>query len=302
MNKQTQTKNPSLSEQQFLKEYDVNKYLRPSVSVDMLLFTVMEEKTENYRKLADKALNILLIKRSEHPFQGMWALPGGFVAANESIDEAAIRVLQKETNINNVYLEQLYTWGDLDRDPRTRVISCSYMALINSELYQVRPGEDADDAQWFRVEDKWTQKKTTATENGFIVEKWVELRLTNETDSASATVKVSKTVEHGLSRVTQEIVESHNLAFDHAKMILYALERLRNKIDYTDIAFHLLPELFTLSDLQQVFEVILGKELLAAAFRRKIADKVLETNHIRRNAGHRPSKLYKYNPNWEPEQ
>lgn len=297
-----QTQNRPLTEQQFLKEYDVNNYLRPSVSVDMLLFTVMDEETENYRKLSDKALNILLLKRSEHPFQGKWALPGGFVSANESIDEAAIRVLQKETNIRHVYLEQLYTWGDLDRDPRTRVISCSYMALINSGLYQVRPGDDADDARWFRVQDQWTQKKTTVTENGFIIEKWVELRLFNETDSASAVVKVTKTVEHGLSRVVQEIVESHNLAFDHAKMILYALERLRNKVEYTDIAFHLLPELFTLSDLQQVFEVILGKELLAAAFRRKIADKVVETNHIRRNAGHRPSKLYKYNPNWAHDQ
>ncbi|QQE75785.1 NUDIX hydrolase [Brevibacillus composti] len=298
----TQPSKRTLAEQQFLEEYDVNQYIRPSVSVDMLLFTVVDEETENYRKRSDKALKILLIKRKQHPFQGQWALPGGFVSADESIDEAAIRVLQKETNVSHVYLEQLYTWGDIGRDPRTRVISCSYMALINSELYQVRPGEDADDAQWFHVQDQWTQKKTTVTDKGFMIEKWVELRLWNETDSATATIKLTKTVENSHSKEVHEIIDSSNLAFDHAKMILYALERLRNKVEYTDIAFHLLPELFTLSDLQQVFEVILGKELLAAAFRRKIADKVLETNHIRRNAGHRPSKLYKYNPNWNHEQ
>ncbi|CAM3626145.1 NUDIX hydrolase [Brevibacillus invocatus] len=293
--------NHSSAEQQFLKEYDVNQYLRPSVTVDLLLFTVVDKETDNYRKRSDKALKILLIKRKDHPFQGQWALPGGFVSAHESIDEAAIRVLEKETNVSDVYLEQLYTWGDIGRDPRTRVISCSYMALINSDLYPVQPGAGAEDAKWFHVQDQWTQKKTTVTDNGFMTEKWVELRLTNDSDRAQATVKITKTVENGHSKVTQEIVDSQNLAFDHAKMVLYALERLRNKVDYTDIAFHLLPEYFALSDLQQVFEVILGKELLAAAFRRKIADKVLETNHIRRSAGHRPAKLYKYNPNWDDE-
>jgi len=289
------------AEQMFLKEYDVNQYVRPSVSVDMLLFTVTEEESENYRKRSDKSLKILLIKRKEHPFLGQWALPGGFVSAHESIDEAAIRVLEKETGLRDVYLEQLYTWGDIGRDPRTRVISCSYMALINSDLYPLQSGEGTEDAKWFHVSDHWTQKKTTVTENGFMIEKWVELRLGSGADAATATVKTTKIVEHGHSKVVQEIEEAHNLAFDHAKRIVYALERLRNKVDYTDIAFHLLPEYFTLSDLQQVFEVILGKELLAAAFRRKVADKVLETNHIRRNAGHRPSKLYRYNPTWDDE-
>ncbi|USG67417.1 NUDIX hydrolase [Brevibacillus ruminantium] len=297
-----QTRQQALTEQQFLDEYDVNRYVRPSVSVDMLLFTVTDEERDNYRKLSDKALKILLIKRGVHPYQGEWALPGGFVSADESIDEAAIRVLKKETNVSEVYLEQLYTWGDIGRDPRARVISCSYMALIDCELYHIQAGEDAADAKWFHVQDQWIQKKTTVTEKGWVIEKWVELRIWNDEESATAKLKITKTVENGHSREQQEILESHNLAFDHAKMILYALERLRNKVDYTDIAFHLLPELFTLSELQQVFEVILGKELLAAAFRRKITDKVVETNQIRRNAGHRPSKLYKYNPNWNHEQ
>lgn len=289
----------AMTEQQFLEAYDANQYVKPSVSVDILLFTVIDEETENYRKRSDKVLKVLLIKRGEHPFKDQLALPGGFVAFHETIDEAAHRVLQKETGVSQVYLEQLYTWGDLDRDPRTRVISCSYMALVNQEQYPLQPGTDTNDANWFSVQDQWTQKKTTVTEKGVITEKWVNLRIWNETDSATATIKLTKSVENGQTKVVQEIVEASNLAFDHAKIILYALERLRNKVDYTDIAFQLLPELFTLSDLQQVFEVILGKELLAAAFRRKIAEKVIETNHIRRSAGHRPSKLFRYNPNWE---
>lgn len=107
-----------------------------------------------------------------------------------------------------------------------------------------------------------------------------------------------ETCEGSTTRVKREVTKSEGLAFDHAKMIEYAIERLRNKINYTDIAFNLMPELFTLSELQQVFEIVLGKELLAAAFRRKVEDMVIETNQFTKDAGHRPSKLYRFNPNW----
>ena len=107
-----------------------------------------------------------------------------------------------------------------------------------------------------------------------------------------------KTIANRIVQERREIVDAGKIAFDHAKLIQYALERLRGKIEYTDIAFALMPELFTLSELQQVYEVILGKELLAAAFRRKVADKVLETNQYRKHAGHRPSKYYRFNPEW----
>lgn len=287
-----------LTEEQFLQSYDASRYERPSVTVDMLIFTVADEQEQNYRKLSPKSLQLLLVKRGDHPFMGQWALPGGFVSPDESLEEAALRELQTETNIDDIYLEQLYTWGEVDRDPRTRVISTSYMALVDSEKLEVKAGDDADDAKWFRIEDRWLRESKTATATGTVTEKWVELRLWNEAEELSATLKITRTVNGRTVREDREIVESRQIAFDHARIIQYALERLRGKIEYTDIAFALMPELFTLSELQQVYEVILGKELLAAAFRRKVADKVIETNQYRKHAGHRPSKYYRFNPEW----
>ncbi|WP_188067516.1 NUDIX hydrolase [Brevibacillus brevis] len=292
VNKQGQT------EQEYLEAYDVSQFERPSVTVDMLVFTVMDELEENYRKLSPKSLKILLVKRGEHPYIGQWALPGGFVTPGESLEEAARRELRTETNVDDIYLEQLYTWGDAGRDPRTWVISTSYMALVDSSSLQLQAGDDAEEAEWYRIEDRWLKETKTATIDGSITEKWLELRLVQEREELSATIKITKTVTGRTVRETREIVETNNLAFDHAKIIQYALERLRNKIEYTDIAFALMPELFTLSDLQQVYEVILGRELLAAAFRRKVADKVVETNQYRKHAGHRPSKFFRFNPEW----
>ncbi|UIO43959.1 NUDIX hydrolase [Brevibacillus brevis] len=292
VNKQGQT------EQEYLEAYDVSQFERPSVTVDMLVFTVMDELEENYRKLSPKSLKILLVKRGEHPYIGQWALPGGFVTPGESLEEAAKRELRTETNVDDIYLEQLYTWGDAGRDPRTWVISTSYMALVDSSSLQLQAGDDAEEAEWYRIEDRWLKETKTATIDGSITEKWLELRLVHEREELSATIKITKTVMGRTVRETREIVETKNLAFDHAKIIQYALERLRNKIEYTDIAFALMPELFTLSDLQQVYEVILGRELLAAAFRRKVADKVVETNQYRKHAGHRPSKFFRFNPEW----
>ncbi|TQK73931.1 NUDIX domain-containing protein [Brevibacillus sp. AG162] len=286
------------TEQEYLEAYDVSQFERPSVTVDMLVFTVMDELEENYRKLSPKSLKILLVKRGEHPYIGQWALPGGFVTPGESLEEAARRELRTETNVDDIYLEQLYTWGDAGRDPRTWVISTSYMALVDSSSLQLQAGDDAEEAEWYRIEDRWLKETKTATNDGSITEKWLELRLVHEREELSATIKITKTVTGRIVRETREIVETNNIAFDHAKIIQYALERLRNKIEYTDIAFALMPELFTLSDLQQVYEVILGRELLAAAFRRKVADKVLETNQYRKHAGHRPSKYFRFNPEW----
>lgn len=287
-----------LTEKEFLQRYDVSIFQRPSVTVDMLIFTVMDEEKENYRKLPEKSLKLLMIKRGDHPYIGQWALPGGFVGINESVDEAAMRELKTETNIDNIYMEQLYTWGDVNRDPRTRVISCSYMALIDSKSLEVKAGDDADEAKWFYINSSVREEKKTILEKGFVYEKLVKINLWDNIDTLSAVVKVVETVEGGVRKVNREVVESNGIAFDHGKIIEYATQRLRNKIEYTDIAFNLMAELFTLSQLQQVYEVILDKELLAAAFRRKIANMVIETNRFTKNAGHRPSKLYKFNPAW----
>lgn len=287
-----------LTEEQFLARYDAGKYERPSVTVDMLVFTVTNEEKENYRKLPEKVLKILMVKRGDHPCMGYWALPGGFVNIDESLDQAALRELKEETNIENIYMEQLYTWGDVGRDPRTRVIGCSYMCLIDSGKLDIRAGDDADDVRWFSLSTKLIEQKKTITEKGYITQDWVRLILKSGEEELAATIRVDKKVEGNVVKTTREIVESGNIAFDHAKIIEYAIERLRNKIEYTDIAFSLMPERFTLTELQQVYEVILGKELLKANFRRKISGMVIETNEYTRDAGHRPSKLYKYNPNW----
>jgi ADP-ribose pyrophosphatase YjhB (NUDIX family) len=140
------------TEKEFLQEYNADIYEKPSVTVDMLIFSVAEEENDNYRKLPEKVLKLLLIKRGEHPYMGQWALPGGFVGVRESVDDAAVRELRAETNIENIYMEQLYTWGEVHRDPRTRVISCSYMALVDSTAQKVQGGDDAAEAGWFKLD------------------------------------------------------------------------------------------------------------------------------------------------------
>lgn len=286
------------TEEEFLAQYDASQYERPSLTVDMLVFTVTNEMKESYRKLPEKALKILMVKRGNHPYMGYWALPGGFVDMEESLDEAALRELKEETNIDNIYMEQLYTWGDIGRDPRTRVIGCSYMALTDSSRLNIKAGDDADDAAWFRVSSSVVEQKRTVISKGYSVQNLVRLLLQNGNEELDAIVKVDMTYDGNAVRVVRELTESRGIAFDHAKIIEYAVERLRNKIEYTDIVFNLMPENFTLTELQQVYEVILGRKLLKANFRRKISGMVLETGRYTKDVGHRPSKLYRYNPGW----
>ncbi|HEX2926021.1 MAG TPA: NUDIX domain-containing protein [Ruminiclostridium sp.] len=287
-----------LTEEQFLAAYDENKFERPSVTVDMLIFTVTDKEKKNYRRLPEKVLRLLMIKRGDHPFIGQWALPGGFVKMNESLDEAALRELKEETNIDDIYMEQLFTWGSVDRDPRTRALSVSYMSLVDNSTLDIKASDDADDAKWFTVSCKLCQEEKTFTGEGYILERLFKLSLTNDEDNLFTTIKIVKTVEGKVTKVERKVVESKGIAFDHAIIIQYGVERLRNKIEYTDIAFNLMPELFTLTALQQVYEVILDTVLLKANFRRKTSDMVIETNQYTRDAGHRPSKLFRFNPNW----
>ncbi len=295
------TNKNGLTEEEFLASYDPSKYDRPSVTVDMLIFTVTDQENKNYRKLPDKELRLLMVKRGDHPYIGQWALPGGFVREKESLEEAALRELKEETNIDNVYIEQLFSWGKVDRDPRTRVISVSYMSLIDSSSLNIKASHDAEDAKWFAVNCKLMDEKKTVTEMGYILEKIYKLILSNqevEEKEISAVIKVIKTVEGKVWTIDRTVVESKGIAFDHGKIIEYGIERLRNKIAYSDIAFNLMPELFTLTELQQVYELILDKELLKANFRRKISGMVIETDEFTKDAGHRPSKLFKFNHDW----
>lgn len=283
-----------MTEEEFLKSYDSSKFEKPSVTVDVLIFTILNEKSNNYRKLDEKKLSVLLIKRGGHPFKGKWAIPGGFVNMDESLEEGAKRELKEETSVENVYLEQLYTYGDVNRDPRTRVISSVYMALVNSDKINVQAGDDASDARWFSVDYKLTSR-TVDKEKKETKDRY-KIILNSDDVTITSEIENIETYVNGHKERETKIIDKGDLAFDHCKIIGYAIERLRNKIEYTDVAFNLMNEYFTLSELQQVYEIILDKELLKANFRRKINDYVIETNkYSDKKGGYRPSKLFKFN-------
>lgn len=268
------------SEEEFLKHYDSSSFEKLSMTVDTLVFSVSEDKQDNYRKLNEKHFSVLMVKRDNYPFKDMWCLPGGFIKMDETCEEAAERILAKEANVHNIYLEQLFTLSDINRDPRMRIVSTSYMALIdknrlNDKLY--------DNASWFNVD-------ITEDENSVL------LLLNNGREILKAKMQKKR------KNVTSEnyeyvVVENSGIAFDHAEVIALGATRLKNKIEYTDVVFNMMPEYFTLGELQQVYEVILGKKLLDPAFRRIIASKVEKTNKVERGGGHRPSALFKYKKN-----
>ncbi|UJF34635.1 NUDIX hydrolase [Paenibacillus hexagrammi] len=284
-----------LTEREFLGDYRAEDYERPSVAADMVIFTVTNTEADSYRKLPDKELRILLIRRGGHPFLGKWALPGGFVRPGETTEQAAARELREETGVAEVYLEQLYTFSDIGRDPRTWVMSCSYMALINSDQVQLKAGDDASDAAWFNVTYRLLREQKEHIQEGYVKTLEYELTLSSEAEKLTAVVRRTVMVTQTSTKTDTSIISNDGFAFDHAKIISCAIARLRGKVNDSDIALHLMPRLFTLTELQQVYEVILDKELLKAAFRRKVTDLVVETDHYTENAGHRPSRLYRRN-------
>jgi 8-oxo-dGTP diphosphatase len=199
------------------------------VTVDIVIFTIHSRE-----------LRVLLVKRGIPPFVGQFAIPGGFVHEDEDLDQAALRGLKEETGVSEVYLEQLYSFGNPKRDPRGRVITVAYFALISADR-PLKASSDAAEAKWWSVD---TLPK---------------------------------------------------LAFDHAMILEYALERLRNKLEYTTVGFQLLPEKFTLTELQEVYEAILCKQLDKRNFRRKISLlKILKPLSECRRGGRRPARLFKF--------
>ncbi len=206
------------------------EYPHPAVTVDIAIFSVRND-----------TLKVLLIKRALEPFQGEWALPGGFVAMDESLEEAARRELEEETGVSGVYLEQLYTFGQPDRDPRERVITVAHYALIPSDRLELRAATDAEGVSWFGID------------------------------------------------------ELPELAFDHAAILRVALQRLAAKLEYSTIAFQLMPEAFTLSELQHVYELIGRSPIDKRNFRKRVLALGLieETGDEKREGAHRPAKLYR---------
>jgi len=218
----------------------------PPVAVVVVIFTVV-----------DGDLQALLIKRSAEPHRGMWAVPGGALMAGESLVDAATRKLVDETGVRNVFLEQLYTFGEPKRDPRMRVITVAYYALVSPEQLLDAATEDVIRA---RIQVPW------GGETGGPID------VLDDADSALT------------------------LAFDHADLIGMAVKRIRGKLNYAPIGYQLLPAEFTLRRLQQVHETILGNPVNKDTFRRRmLATGELEaTGTLEDEVGHRPAELYRF--------
>lgn len=235
-----------VSESDFLATYDASKFPRPSVTVDVALLTI-----------DDSHLETLLLRRSEHPERDKWALPGGFVRLDESLDATAARVLEDKAGVTGVYLEQLYTFGDPKRDPRARIISVAYYALVSPEqLRQVAIGPDQCLA---RLSVPW------AGETGGPVD-LLDLRL-----------------------------RKLAIAFDHCEILGMAVKRLRGKLAYTPVGYALLPKRFTLLQLQRIHEIINGSRVNKDSFRRRMlaSGELEETGAMQEGVGHRPATLYR---------
>jgi 8-oxo-dGTP diphosphatase len=207
------------------------EYARPALAVDCVVFGLDEND-----------LKVVLIQRKLQPFQHTWALPGGFVRIGETLDEAARRELEEEAGVTDVFLEQLYTFGALDRDPRERVVSVAYYALAKLSDHRIRAATDAVGVGWFSLDDL------------------------------------------------------PKLAFDHADVVARAHERLRGKVRYAPIGFELLPPRFSLTQLQRLYEIILGTDLDKRNFRKKILamDLLVETDEVEQGVRHRAARLYKF--------
>lgn len=286
-----------VTEQVFLEQYSDKQYEKPSVATDVVAFSIFSKEEENYRKIPQQSLNVLLIRRGEHPFKDQWALPGGFVKPDETVDETARRELEEETGVKDVYMEQLYTFSEVMRDPRTRVISAAYMALLH-QCPELSASTDAVDAAWFKVGYQLEKTEKEQLEACVVKKDYYKLDLSGEGVVLSAQILFTKRIKGGKLNMTYTLLGNEGIAFDHAKIIAFAVERLRGKMDYTDVGFYLLPELFTLTGLQKIHEVVLDKELTAANFRRKIMSKVVETDQIEEGGGYRNAKLFRRNDEW----
>lgn len=285
-------------EQEFLRNYDENAYKKLSVTNDIIIFTTADKEEDNLRKVPKKGVQVVLIKRDDYPYKGKWALPGGFVDAAESLEEGAKRKLREKTGIDNVYTEQLYTFGEVDRDKRTRVISVGNMALAPKSSIKLEEADTQKNSQWFWIEKTLlhSQKQEHYIENKHL------LSLSSNDKTIIMNYEVTEKIGRDILRrreSTCKLLESstEELAFDHYKILDYAIDRLRNKVEYTPIAFHLLPRLFTVKELQNVYEAIMGREI--QNFRRKMGDMIIETDEKIEGKPFRPAQVFKFNENWE---
>ena len=300
----------SAEEKEFLAGYDLTKYDRPSVAADVVVFSVMkDDECEDARRLQEKKLKILLIRRGGFPYKGSWAMPGGFCRKGEDVIDSARRELCEETGIDDAYVKLVGVYGEPGRDPRGWVISSTYMALMNGRDCRLKAGDDAQDARWFTVE--LTDVSTEVTEVSGIGEENVKneveasCKVQNEKryrlvlKNADSDIKLTAVLRRtdmsscGRSSDSYYIEECEGLAFDHARIITEAVLGLREDVRRDmELAFDLLPERFTLTELQNVYEQIWDMELTTPNFRRKIAEYVEETDAYQAGERYRPAKLF----------
>lgn len=297
-----------LTEEEFLKQYDPDKYAtsNPALTVDMLLFTLQDDEKAGATGASSKHVEVLMIKRGDHPFMGRWALPGGFVTRNEDPADAALRELKEETGIDEVYMEQLYTWGAPGRDPRTHVVSISYMALVDRSKLKVSAGDDASDARWFKVNLEVVDKKRAAAQNGsngYTLEVKYRLVLSDDHQQLYGVVKAIKSVENGVVKTGYKLLEAQGIAFDHAVIITYGLLQLRRKIWFTPAVFSIMPRCFTMSQLKGAYEAILGTtfKIEMDQFTEKIlrTGMAIEVKAEEKCTYAGKDKLYMFNPEWD---
>ena len=249
-----------------------------SYTTDLLIFGIDSRESDNLRSLPKKYFSILLVKRNKEPFMDKWCLPGGYVKKEETSKEASLRILEKETGLKDVYMQQVGVYDKVDRDPRGRTVSSSYMALIDRTILNQ---ELDSNVAWFDIEV--IEKDST-----------INVRLVNNEDVITYEVR-KITIDKKTKEYEYEIINKSDLAFDHDEIIIKGIMDLRHKVDTTDIVFNLMPEEFTIGQLKQVYELLLGRELVNSAFRRVIAPKIIETDKMVRTGGHRPSIVCRYN-------
>lgn len=296
----------SEEEKTYLENYNIENFERPSVAADMAVFAMMKESggeasgcQENYRKDPEQKLKLLLIKRGSYPYKNQWALPGGFCRKGESTLETARRELCEETGIKDAYLKPFEIFSEPGRDPRGWIISHAFLTLINGENYRVHAGSDAWEAGWFSVSvEKKELQREIKEEQAHIRNSYFLKLICQEKDGLELRAEIveNKHFQNYHEIVNYDIVCSEEIGFDHAKIILCAFLALQKEVNENGRpVFDLMPERFTLTGLQRAFEVVQGKKLLVANFRRKMADYVIETDEIVEGAGHRPAKLFRRN-------
>lgn len=264
-------------EKLFLSAYNANDYDRPSVAADIVVFSMMNLKDTEPKRSPEPKLKVLLIKRGEHPYMNRWALPGGFLRNNETIEECALREVSEETNVRPKALLPIGVFSDPERDVRTRVVSNAFVSVVDADEYRAFGGDDAVAAEWFDV-----------SFNTFGSDQ-VMLHLSCGEISIGC---ILEKADDSLGNTTYMIVEDGGLAFDHAKILASAFHTMRNLKDEYDIVFRFLPQRFTLSSMHKIYEIIHNVSEQPANFRRKVMNYVVETDEYEDCAGHRPAKLY----------